>query len=236
MLEWFRRALNTGRGRLFLAGSWLLVLPFLALFSGIVLHKWAPPFPESGVPVPEVKTWLSLPIGDFDLWEGKIPSYRLDPELREPPCLSAEAILKRSMSLEPVTITNTCELTEGVWLDAWSGRRMTDPDKVQIVETVPVRWLLAAAEEAKRREGLQMTAAERQQWLVITPRNTGRLMVVTKRVRTRRGHLPIEHFSPWRSEPACHYALGWARVKVHYRLPVRQEERERVANYLRDCR
>lgn len=113
---------------------------------------------------------------------------------------------------------------------------MIAPDKVQIVETVPVRWLLAAAEGAKRMEGLQMTAAERQQWRVITPRNTGRLMVVTKRVRTRRGHLPIDHFRPWRSEPACHYALGWARVKVHYRLPVRSEEREVVAKSLRDCR
>ncbi len=235
MLEWFRISLNTGRGRLFIAGSWLLLLPLLALVSGIVLHKWAPPFPDSAVPVPGVDAWLSLPAGDFDLWEGKLPSYKLDPALRVPPCLPVEDSLKKTMSLEPVTINRSCELTEGVWLDAWSGRRITDPDRVQIVEIVPVRWLLAAAEEAKRRVGQTLTAAERQQWLVITPRNTGRLMVVSERVATRRGYFPIDNFSPWRSEPACHYALSWARVKLHYRLPVRQEERELVANNLGDC-
>ncbi len=235
MLGWVTHSLKTGRGRLMLAGSWLVGVPLCALLSGLVLHKLYPPFPESVAPVPRLEDWLALPVGDFDLYSFDLPSYQLDPALRVPSCLPVEDSLKKFMSLKPVTINRSCELTAGLWREAWSGRLVTNPDRIEIVEIIPLRWLLAAAEETKRRVGQTLAASEIQQWLYLSPRNTGRLMVASKRVATRRGHFPIDHFRPWRSEPACHFTLNWARVKLHYRLPVRQEERERVANYLRTC-
>ena len=237
MWRWLKNILQTGRGRLGLAGTWLLGVPILALGSGLAFHEFMPPLPTPKGVNAILERWLDLPVREFGLWEQQLPAYQLEPALRVPDCLSEEAALKKIMSLQPVTISESCELTKGEWLDSWSARRITNPDRIRIVETIPVRWLLGAADEARRLNGgASLAATERQQWLVLTPQNIGRLQVVTPRVATRRGNQPIDHFAPWQPEPGCHYAQNWARVKLHYRLPIRPEERDRVANLLRDCR
>jgi len=140
------------------------------------------------------------------------------------------------MSIEPPTINEECKLTEGVWLDSWSGRLITNPDRVRIIETIPVRWLVGAAKTQGETGGEGWSPFELEKFLTLAPENVGRLMATTERVAIRRGNATIDDFKPWSRQAACHYARRWARVKLHYCLPVGPGEREVVAELLRECR
>lgn len=214
----------------------LLGLPALSLVSGITLHLLVPPFPDLRIPPPRLESWLVLPVMPINIWQGELPGYRLDQVLREPPCLSEEDILKKIMSSEPVTINNSCELTNGTWIDSWSGRRITNPARVHIIETVPIRWLTGSFKAKGETDGEGWSPAELAELMTLTPENVERLMTTSGRGANRRGNLPIDRFKPWRETSTCRYAFRWARVKLHYRLPISQEERDVVADLLRDCR
>lgn len=140
------------------------------------------------------------------------------------------------MSIEPPMINEECKLTEGVWLDSWSGRLITNPDRVRIIETIPVRWLVGAGKTQGETGGEGWSPFELEKFLTLAPQNVGRLMATTERVAIRRGNATIDDFKPWSRLPACHYAHRWARVKLHYRLPIGPGEREVVAELLRECR
>lgn len=235
-LAWHWKGKWNGRHLLVIAGSWLLAVPLLAIPLGLTLHWLMPPFPGSGVPPPSLSSWLDLPVKPIAIWKGELPAYRLDPRLGDDPsCLSKEDVLKGIMSITPVTINDDCELVAGVWLDVWTGRRIRNPDRVRIIETIPVRWLVGADRSLQGGNGDDRKPLALDSWMTLTPDNVGRLMATTGMVASRRGNLPIDRFSPWRNQAACHHAQLWARVKLHYRLPVSTVEREVVAEKLRDC-
>lgn len=106
------------------------------------------------------------------------------------------------MSIEPPMINEECKLTEGVWLDSWSGRLITNPDRVRIIETIPVRWLVGAGKTQGETGGAVWSPSELEKFLTLAPQNVGRLMATTERVAIRRGNATIDDFKPWSRLPA----------------------------------
>ncbi|MDE2674076.1 MAG: hypothetical protein OXH65_03100 [Paracoccaceae bacterium] len=215
------------------AGIWLLGFPFFSLLAGLGGHYLWPPLPAVDIDrLPAVAEWEALPVADLAPFVGELPKYKLDGfEDRFPSCLSDEDIIKGHLSIKPPTIDRQkCRLSSGLWIDGWTGRRIEDPSRVVVVETIPVRWATAAALAAGH-----VPESWAVDWFRLTPINAGRFLPLTpERAGKRTG--PIDQQRPFRQSVSCLYAGHWALVKIRYQLAVSPGERKVVSHLLRKCR
>lgn len=214
------------------AGLWLLGFPLFSLLAGLASHYLWPPLPPVDMDrFPAVAEWKALPVADLAPFAGELPGYVLEGfDNRFPSCLPDEDIIKAHLSIKPPTIDGNCRLISGLWIEGWTGRGISDPSRVVVVETIPVRWATAAALTAGH-----VPESWAEVWFRLTPSNAGRFLPLTpERAGKRTG--PIDHQRPFRRRVSCLYAGHWALVKIHYQLAVSPGERKTVSHLLRKCR
>lgn len=214
------------------AGLWLLGFPLFSLLAGLASHHLWPPLPTVDPErIPAVAEWEALPVADLVPHAGELPKYVLDGfEDRFPSCLPDEDIIKGHLSVMTPTIDSNCRLSSGLWIDGWTGRRIRDPSRVVVVETIPARWATVAALAAGH-----TPESWTEDWFRLTPANAGRFLPLTpERAGKRTG--PIDRQRPFRQNASCLYAGHWALVKIRYRLAVAPGERKVVSHLLRKCR
>jgi len=124
------------------AGLWLLGFPLFSLLAGLASHYLWPPLPPVDMDrFPAVAEWEALPVADLAPFAGELPGYVLEGfDDRFPSCLPDEDIIKAHLSIKPPTIDGNCRLISGLWIEGWTGRSISDPSRVVVVETIPVRW------------------------------------------------------------------------------------------------
>ncbi len=120
-----------------------------------------------------------------------------------------------------------CRVVAGTWLDPYTGRVFTDPGLLDVDHLVPLfrahldggwRW----SEEKRRDFSNDLT----YRWALVP---------VESRVNRGKGTQGPEMWRPPRREFWCQYAQAWATIKAKWRLQVRQDEADSLAQMLLAC-
>ncbi|HVG48087.1 MAG TPA: HNH endonuclease family protein [Rubellimicrobium sp.] len=143
-------------------------------------------------------------------------------------CQDARQEVLAAESLEPVRWdVEGCDVTVGLWRDAYTGETYRDPQALEVDHVVPLA-------EAHRSGGRDWTPGQRAAFAndLGDPRS---LVAVSASANRSKGDQGPEEWLP--SDPAarCGYVAIWVAVKVHWSLAMDERERINVGNLLRAC-
>lgn len=186
------------------------------------------PKPEGGAPV-------------FDLASEALAGMKLAPESALPyspaqfpvwtlvdggPCDTRQFVLRESSVVPPDMMIGSCEVSSGVWISPYDGRRWSDPDDVAVDQVVPLReaWVSGAD---------RWDVSSRQAFANDLNQQVPQLVVTADEVHeAKAGKDPAEWLPPVNQ---CGYAVVWTLTKQRWGLSVDAAERAVLASVLDQC-
>lgn len=121
-----------------------------------------------------------------------------------------------------------CKVESGVWMDVYTGNKVTDPTEMDVDHLVPLKnahdsggWTWS---KERRREYANSLAFR------------GHLLAVSASENRRKGEKGPERYMPPNQAHHCDYLRFWTKVKQDWELSMNDAERSTVSNGLEACR
>lgn len=129
-------------------------------------------------------------------------------------CLDTRAQILKAQSLRPVRMdSKSCKVTEGLWVDFYTGDKITMKDQPQIDHVVPVK-------HAHSMGGAQWTKIEKSRFY----NDKENLVVTSRSMNASKGALSFVEWHPMNRKLTCLYAAKWIHVKNKYGLKYSKPE------------
>lgn len=124
-------------------------------------------------------------------------------------CVSTRVQVLLDTAVGKVRQPDRCSVTAGVWVDRWTGKKITDPKKIQIDHTVPKANAWRSGAWAWSRNKLRR---------YMNDRATDHLVVTSARTNNRKGDDSPDEWKPPDRSTWCDYAHAWVRIKKKWEL------------------
>jgi hypothetical protein len=139
-------------------------------------------------------------------------------------CDTRDVVLKRDG--QSVATGTACKITQGIWFSAYDGKKVSDPQELDIDHMVPLA-------NAWRTGAKDWTDAKRGQFA--NDLTNPQLLAVTLTTYRSKGDQDPSQWKPPRHEYWCIYAQRWVAVKDYWKLSVTAEEKAALRDMLGTC-
>lgn len=129
-------------------------------------------------------------------------------------CINVRDRLLMSTALESLALDSKgCDVIQGVWIDFYTGEKITMEDSPEIDHVVPV-------EHAHSIGGHRWAKEEKSKFY----QDKDNLVITTKSMNTSKGSKSFVDWHPVNRNLSCNYAHKWIAVKKKYDLPFSNNE------------
>jgi hypothetical protein len=145
---------------------------------------------------------------------------------RDGDCRNLRAEILMASSQKPVSFTRKgCAVTFGLWVDPYTGTRVTQASGVDVDHIVPLQ-------EAHDSGAFQWTGAQRAAFMN-DPEN---LVVAGASANRAKGARGPEEWLPENRSVHCAYVRQWVKIKKKYQLSADRLEMSAIGDVLGRCR